>query len=128
MLRCLLCLTDLCSHQNSCVAIKKSLLGLIHFPTLDEDGAERERTGTEQGDRRGLTRLIASRIARALLSAYPNNFDILSFVPFIHDEDAAVNTCYDLGGSYDDWRIVCLLVPCPSAPALLRPRRVLGNE
>ncbi len=46
-----------------------------------------------------------SRMARALLSAIPNKFDLFSFVPFIHDddEDAAVQTCFDLG-----------LIPIPS--------------
>jgi hypothetical protein len=36
-------------------------------------------------------------MAKSLLSAFPNKFDLFSFVPFIHDEDAAVQTCYDLG-------------------------------
>jgi hypothetical protein len=36
-------------------------------------------------------------MARALLSATPNKFDLFSFAPFILDEDAAVQTCYDLG-------------------------------
>jgi hypothetical protein len=38
-----------------------------------------------------------SKMARALLSAFPNKFDLFSFVPFIQDEDAAVQTCFDLG-------------------------------
>jgi hypothetical protein len=35
-------------------------------------------------------------MAKSLLSANPNKFDLSSFVPFIHDKDAAVNSCYDL--------------------------------
>jgi hypothetical protein len=36
-------------------------------------------------------------MAKALLSAFPNKFDLFSFVPFIQDEVAAVQTCYHLG-------------------------------
>jgi hypothetical protein len=36
-------------------------------------------------------------MARSLLSADPNKFDLFSFVPFIHDEDAAVGPVSEVG-------------------------------
>jgi hypothetical protein len=36
-------------------------------------------------------------MAGALLFAFPNKFNLFSLVAFIQDEEAAVQTCYDLG-------------------------------
>jgi hypothetical protein len=60
-------------------------------------------------------------MARALLTANPNKFDIFSFVPFINDEDSAVDTCYDLG-----------LIPnvqiCPAGHGIMRRRSDPGRN
>ncbi len=54
-------------------------------------------------------------MARALLTANPNKFDIFSFVPFINDEDSAVDTCYDLGLIPNDKSALLVMESCVDA-------------